>query len=170
MYNYDYNKNKYIIHLIDTNGIERYRSISFSFLKTTNIVIYLIDLTDFKEISEEFINRVKEYLKDNSFIYVVGNKLDLTEENIEENINLYEEYKINIQKYRKQAKSLIENKVIDKYFEVSAKNKKGIDILMKNIKLYMLRNKSLHNNIYLNETNLTYINNKLYELNKFLNF
>ena len=174
---YVYNNDKYKIYFIDSNGQERFRSIILSYLKIANIVIYLIDLTQYKTINVEFINNIRENLKDNSLIYVVGNKLDLTGENIEENIELNIEYQINIEKYRDQAKSLIENKTIDKYFEVSAKNKKGVDILLKNIELYLLRDKSHHMNIYLNknksEKDSSIKANKITKfpiLNKYLNF
>ena len=53
-------------------------------------------------------------------IYLVGNKLELT---------------INTDNFRKKAKELISKKVIDKYFEVSAKTGEGIEILLKNIEI-----------------------------------
>jgi len=53
-------------------------------------------------------------------------------------------YRDNLMACREQAKLLIENKDINNYFEVSAKNNKGIDILMKNIKWYILRDIKCH--------------------------
>ena len=170
---FEYNEKSFRIDIFDTSRNERLRILTFQYLAKTNIVIYLIDLTEYAEINEEFISQMKRYLKDDSLIYIVGNKLDLTGVNVEENKELKEEYKVNIEKYRKQAKSLIENKFIDKYFEVSAKNRKGVDILLKNIKQYILRNKSFHNNIYLNKNNSKKNSskkvNKFSILNKYFN-
>ena len=108
---YEYNNNNYIIDFIDINGNSRVQTIISEYLKITNIVIYLIDLTQNKEINEGFIYTMKENLKDNSLFYVVGNKLDLTGENFEEkiksSIELNKDYKINIKKYRNQTKYLI---------------------------------------------------------------
>ena len=83
---YAYNNSNYIIDFIDINGNSRVQTIIPEYLKITNIVIYLIDLTQNKEINEGFIYTMKENLKDNSLFYVVGNKLDLTGENFEEKI------------------------------------------------------------------------------------
>ena len=117
------------------------------------IVIYLIDLTNTEEgIDKNFIEEIKSYISKETLIYLVGNKLDLVEgEN--------NKYKDNLMACREQAKLLIENKDINYYFEVSAKNNKGIDILMKNIKWYILRNVECH------RKNFSYHN----KLGKFMN-
>ena len=54
---------------------------------------------------------------------MVGNKLDL------------EEGKKNIEKYRLQAKKLIDRGRINKYFELSAKTGEGIDFFLRILKL-----------------------------------
>ena len=131
---------KYRIMINDTSGKERLRSIAFTYLKRMEIVIYLIDLTSTIEgIDKQFIKAIKSRISTNTLIYLVGNKLDLVEGKNNKNRN-------NLIVCREQAKLFIENKEIDYYFEVSAKNNKGIDILMKNIKWYILRDKKCHCN------------------------
>jgi len=134
---FEFNHNQYEINIWDTIGAKRFIHLSFFFLKGSNIVIYVIDLTKLEKIDEIFIDKIKETVSKEALIYLVGNKLDL----VEEEINKYGD---NLIKCRKKAKLLIENKDINFYFEVSAKNRKGINYLMKNIKWYILRNKECH--------------------------
>ena len=91
-YNYQYNNNQYGLILYDTNGQERFKSISLSQGTRAKIIVYVFDLSEDKNISEEFINEFKEYYHfKTKVIYLVGNKLDMTIKNIEN--------------YRKEAKN-----------------------------------------------------------------
>jgi len=121
-YQYQYNNNQYYMKLIDTSGTENIKSISFSNIIFSNIIIYLFDLSKDDDISEQFINGIKKKFDlDKKVIYLVGNKLDITNKNIG--------------KYRKQAKKLIDRGKINKYFEISAKTNEGIDIFLNHLKI-----------------------------------
>ena len=134
---FEYKCNEYKIQIWDTNGSERFRAITSSYLINTNIILIIIDLTDLEGIDKSFIEEIKSKIPKNALKYLVLNKIDLLEE--EKN-----NYIDNLFEWRKKAKLLIENKEIDYYFEVSAKNKKGIDNLLKNIKWYILRKADCH--------------------------
>ena len=159
---FEFNHNEYKFMIWDTNGCEKYRHLTFNFLKKAKIVIYLIDLTGMEEgINKNFLGEIKSNISKETLIYLVGNKLDLVE-------SKNNKYKDNLMACREQAKLLIENKDINFYFEVSAKNNKGIDILKKNIKWYILRDIKCH------QFNFSYNNkldkfNKLNKLNKYMN-
>ena len=121
-YHYQYNKNQYYIKLIDTSGTENIESISFCHIRFCNIIIYLFDLSKDDDISEQFINEIKKRFDLNKkVIYLVGNKLDIANKNLE--------------KYRKKAKKLIDRGKINKYFELSAKTNEGIDIFLNHLKI-----------------------------------
>ena len=152
---FEFNNNKYKFQIWDTNGNERFRQVTFQYLRNAKIIIYLIDLTEMEEgINKNFLGEIKSNISKETLIYLVGNKLDLVEgEN--------NKYKDNLMACREQAKLLYENKDINYYFEVSAKNNKGIDILKKNIKWYILRDIKCH------QFNLSYYN-KLVKLNKLI--
>ena len=47
--NFEFNHKKYNISINDTSDIEIYRNIAFLLMRNTNIVIYLIDLTNMEE-------------------------------------------------------------------------------------------------------------------------
>ena len=119
-YMYQYNNVDYKIIFWDTAGRERFRSITFNTCKNSKIILYLFNLSKTNDIDEICIDEIREnilYTK----IYLIGNKLDLTRDNIGY--------------YRKQAKILIDRGKIHKYFEVSAKTGERIDTLKKNIEM-----------------------------------
>ena len=123
LFSYEYNNNDYKLQIWDSSGKERYRNILLSSIKGTHIFIFFIDLSENKEINVNLINWIKEkaiYDKKTLF-YLVGNKLDIGRNNVD--------------KYRKEAKILIDNGIINKYFEVSAKTGEGIEMLLKNLKI-----------------------------------
>ena len=134
---FEYNCNEYKIKIWDTSGNERFRKTTSSYLKNKDIILIIIDLTDLDGIDKSFIEEIKSNKSKDALIYLVLNKIDLLEE--EKN-----NYIDNLFEWRKKAKLLIENKEIDYYFEVTAKNKKGIDNLLKNIKWYFLRKANCH--------------------------
>ena len=81
---------KYNIHIWDTAGQERFRSLSKIFIKDSQIVILVYDITNQKSFDELpfWVNYAKSLLGENVIIGVVGNKIDLfdkIEENEEEN-------------------------------------------------------------------------------------
>ena len=69
----------YIINLWDTAGQERYKSITKIFLKKSEIVFFVYDITDKKSFIDlqEWIDICKEMI-DNEYVgAIVGNKIDL---------------------------------------------------------------------------------------------
>jgi len=121
-FKYQYNNNKYELELYDTTGMERFKPISLLYARRCELIIYLFDLSKDDDLSEEFINEIKNnsgFI--NKVIYLVGNKLDITNKNIK--------------KYRKQAKKLIDRGMINKYFELCAKSNEGIDFFLNNLKI-----------------------------------
>ena len=104
------------IQIWDTNGNYRLFNMIGSFYKGTDIFIIVFDLSQ-KNVSifEERLNKkIKEQENyKEKLIYLVGNKLDITLEYLEE--------------YREKAKLLIDSGEIDKYFEVSARSGEGIE-------------------------------------------
>lgn len=134
---FEYKCNEYKIQIWDISGNERLRKIASSYLNNADIILIIIDLTDLEGINKSFIEEIKSKISKDTLKYLVLNKIDLLEE--EKN-----NYIDNLFEWRKKAKLLIENKEIDYYFEVSAKNKKGIDNLLKNTKWYFLRKANCH--------------------------
>ena len=73
------NDKNYIINLWDTAGQERYKSITKIFLKKSEIVFFVYDITNLKSFNDlkEWIDISKEMI-DNEFVgAIVGNKTDL---------------------------------------------------------------------------------------------
>jgi len=69
----------YIINLWDTAGQERYKSITKIFLKKSEIVFFVYDITDLKSFKdlEIWVDMCKEMI-DNEYVgAVIGNKMDL---------------------------------------------------------------------------------------------
>ena len=149
-YHYNINNNKYLIKFFDTSGIERFLSISLASVRTSDIVIYLFDLSKDNDINELFINEIIENKNKNVKIYLIGNKIDIT--------------RINIEKYRKQAKILIDRGKIDKYFELSSRTGEGIEIFKKYIEI---DSALILDDFEASNRNLIYI--KMDKLNKYLN-
>ena len=114
----------------DTAGAERFRAISLKTLKSANIVIYLFNLNDDKGVNPHFIDEIKEN-KEDILIYIVGNKLD----------EIYSKEKIDIinqeyfGRFRNVVAELMNKNLVDKYFEVSAKTREGLDNLLNNLKM-----------------------------------
>ena len=73
------NDKNYLINLWDTAGQERYKSITKIFLKKSEIVFFVYDITDLKSFKDlkDWIEMCKEMI-DNEFVgAIVGNKIDL---------------------------------------------------------------------------------------------
>ena len=73
-----YKKKIYSIHLIDTAGEERFRSITSSYFRMAEYYLLVFDLTDKNSLISlpEWIESLKEYI-DNPKFFVIGNKSDL---------------------------------------------------------------------------------------------
>jgi len=76
------NEKKYLVELWDTAGQEKFRSLTKNFIRGSNIVIFVYDITSektFEEIEDYWIDTVKEELKDKAIYGIAGNKSDLFE-------------------------------------------------------------------------------------------
>ena len=108
--------NKILLNLWDSAGQERFKSLSPMFLKGSNIVILVYDITNaesFEKLENYWINVVKDNTE-NIILGIAGNKIDL-----------YEKEKVNEEIGRKFAEK--ENGF---FFNVSAKNYQSIEILI----------------------------------------
>ena len=102
------------LHIWDTVGQERYRSISKNFYKGAHAIILIFSIVDKKSFGsvENWINKIKEEASESVSIILVGNKCDLKEERLipyEEAEKLAKEFNIN-------------------YFECSAKTGENINV------------------------------------------
>ena len=81
------NEETYNVHIWDTAGQEQFRSMNKIFIKGSNIVIFVYDITDkisFNDLSDFWVDYVDKILGKDIIIGVIGNKVDLFE-NIEIN-------------------------------------------------------------------------------------
>ena len=87
------NEIAYEIHVWDTAGSERFRSVSKIFIKNSNIVILVYDITNKRSFSELsfWAKYVEELLGKDIILGVVGNKMDLFQEISEDQIVSKEE-------------------------------------------------------------------------------
>ena len=87
------------LRIFDTAGQERYKSVSFSFIKKADGIILMYDITNKStfEAINDWIKNISEFGKENLSIVLVGNKCDKSEEravSIEEGKEKSNEYKI----------------------------------------------------------------------------
>ena len=76
------NEETYNVHIWDTAGQEQFRSMNKIFIKGSNIVIFVYDITDkktFKGLTDFWVDYVDKILGKDIIIGVVGNKMDLFE-------------------------------------------------------------------------------------------
>ncbi len=81
------NEKQYLVELWDTAGQEKYRSLTKNFIRESNIVIFVYDITDsysFNEIENYWVDTVKDELKDSAIFGIAGNKADLFEKEVVE--------------------------------------------------------------------------------------
>lgn len=110
-------KRSFEIHIFDTAGQERYRSLAPNYIKGSDGVILIYDITKKESFDhvEEWLSSVKEIIadlnKNDYLIMILGNKLDL----LKENENLRE---VSIEEVKKK----YENSNIILGGEVSAKD------------------------------------------------
>ena len=123
------NNQKIILNIFDTSGQERYRSISTNFLRNSDGIIFVFDLTNgttFDNIKRWLIT-CDEVIQDFQKI-VVGNKLDLENREID---------KERIEKFCEE-KNL-------KYFETSARNNINVRRMFKELAKLILDSKQKKN-------------------------
>ena len=119
---YEYQTDLYKMIIYDTSGGERFRSISYGYIKNADIVIIVFDLSKEDSIDDSLLNTLEDYSNSKEkLIYLVGNKLDKD--------SLY------LEDYREKSKNLIDAGKINKYFEVSAKTGEGIDNFSNTLKI-----------------------------------
>ena len=112
---------KISLQLWDTVGQEKYRPLAESIIKGAHCIILGYDVTlkeSFESIRDFWYNFLKKNIDiNNVLIYLVGNKIDLDDLRKVEN---------------EEGKSLA-NDLNMKFFEVSAKTRDGVDILLEDI-------------------------------------
>ena len=121
----------YLIDVWDTAGQEKYKSISKIFIKVSNIVIFVYDITNEKSFInlDYWVNSVEEILWENQVFGLVANKMDLfLQEKVEKERGI---------KYSKEIGAL--------FCQTSGKvDKKGFQIFIeKLIKIYIDNNKEI---------------------------
>ena len=119
---YEYQTDLYKMIIYDTSGAERFRAISYGYIKKVDIIIIVFDLSEENSIDDWFFDDIKKNSNaKKKVIYLVGNKLD-------KDLMYIDDYRI-------KAQNLIDNGIINKYFEVSAKTGEGIDNFANTLKI-----------------------------------
>ena len=144
-------KESFSISLFDTAGQERFRSITKNYILGTDGIILIYDITNRESFShvEKWLNDTKNILPDsiNSdyIIMLLGNKLDLVEEHLEErtvqteegkeksdNLDIYWGGECSAKNFtQKQFLDLFENFVISLYTKIGNKSKENGEIINK---------------------------------------
>ena len=122
------NGKKIKLHILDTAGQEKYRSVSKNFIRSGDGIIFTFDLTEektFKSIKDWLIT--SEEINQGFQKILVGNKLDLPNKKINKEI---------VDKFYER------NKIKMEYFEVSAKDGKNVEQIFREITQLILANKS----------------------------
>lgn len=109
-----YKDKEVLMKIYDTAGQERYKSIVNQQYKQADVIILVFDIGNKKsfDLCEKWINDIKEKCKEDIKVVLVGNKLDLPKRVVKEN---------------EGNDIALLNQI--KYFEVSAKEGRGIDEL-----------------------------------------
>ena len=144
-------KESFSISLFDTAGQERFRSITNNYILGSDGIILIYDITNkdsFLHV-EKWLNDIKNILSDsiNSdyIIMLLGNKLDLVEEHLEErtvqteegkeksdNLDIYWGGECSAKNFtQKQFLDLFENFVISLYTKIGNKSKENGEIINK---------------------------------------
>ena len=116
-----YNDKLYSVHLIDTAGEERFRSITSSYFRMAEYYLLVFDLTNKNSLMalSSWIESLKEHIEKPKYI-ILGNKSDLEknlipEQEINEVLNDKDNLKINDENFLKVSAKTGEN--INKTFE-----------------------------------------------------
>ena len=117
------------VQLWDTAGQDKYRTIAKNYYKGSHGILLLYDITKLSSFDNirEWIRDIKEEVDENAIIFLIGNKIDLSDKRIiskEKGDELAEEYKI-------------------PFFEASAKSGENVDEIFK--ALYKKINESYAN-------------------------
>ena len=125
---YRFKKNNFVYKgtFWDFSSQARTRSIAQNYARKANIAIFTINFYSNYDIEDNFINNIKDNMDYNVMIYLVGNKFEDQLDN-----SKFEEQ-------RNKAKKLIEENMINKYFEVDVKRGEVIDNLIRNIEFDIL--------------------------------
>ena len=173
-YYYIYNNVEYYLTIWNLSGSHsRFKYIHQSYIKNDNISIYVIDSTiktinnEDRKIDEEIITNIYENKEKNEkFIYLILNKIDI-----------YKENKSGVESIRKHAKKLILDGIIYRYFELSAKTTEGFKEFEKCLKFDLdssLKLEEKNNIITLKESAVSDISDNSFifskKLDKYLNF
>ena len=114
---YEYQTDLYKLKLWETSGYERLRELANKKIKNSDITIIVFDLSENNSIDYDRINEINELnnsiISKKKLIYLVGNKLDISQDYLQE--------------YRKISDNLIKDGKIYKYFEISTKTGEGFD-------------------------------------------
>ena len=110
---FKFDDQKIKVNYIDTAGQEKFRAISVNYLKGTNGVILVFDITNKEtfDLLESWLNELKDTNKSNISKVLVGNKSDLAENR-----------EVTVEDANKFA-----NNINCKYFEASAKTGENIN-------------------------------------------
>ena len=120
IYSFQNNGNKFEIRLEFFDDLYKFKNGIFR-VKHSKIIIFVIEIREYEKIDEEYICELIKSKPQESLVYIII-------KGIEKEIN-FETYEI----FREQAKNLITNCIIDKYFEVDLFNGDGLDNIEKNL-------------------------------------
>jgi len=161
---YEFQNDLYKLQIWDTSGNKKNITIFKSYIKTSDIIIIVFDLSEKDNIDESWFEIIKKYSDcERHLIYLVGNKLDKSN-------------KYYLENYRKRAKILIDTGKIDKYFETSVKTKEGFEQFLKILKIdnaifyQTKRNKSEYYDFIRNEALKDFHISKFNQLNEYLDY
>ena len=126
-----YKNNKYELIFRDTSGQERYKSITRNFLRNTDGVLFIYDISDKKSFDglESWLDLYKE-VNEKVIGVLIGNKNDCKRKVNEE-----------------EAKKFVEDHGLKKYFETSAKLDKNIKKAIACLLEEMIKSKKFENNL-----------------------
>ena len=98
-------KKEFNISLFDTAGQEKFRAVTFTYYKESDGILLLYDITDRKSFDNVsiWVNSIKEAIEGNKSKYaiiLIGNKLDLVEEELKEREVTEEEAKEACEQYK----------------------------------------------------------------------
>ncbi len=79
---FKYKKDIYKVNLWDTAGQDRFRAITKNYYKASHGIILIYDVTSIRsfESVKTWVEQIHEEISDKVVIYLVGNKMDMTEE------------------------------------------------------------------------------------------
>ena len=111
--------NKIKVQIWDTAGEDRFRAITRNYYKGANGILLIFDVTDKRSFEHirEWVERIKEESPPDTIVYLIGNKIDLIDQRIIDNV---------------QGKKLADEFNMP-YFETSARQGKGINEVFQNL-------------------------------------